>query len=351
MIKSKLFRAVLLSPLVLAAWVPAASAYETYSTNQADNCATAGCHGDFRAAGYIAKSDGAAWSGTYSGVTINSLHDIHRRIIIPGTTATTSCDVCHTTGSRFPVALDSSTGYVLSGTQQYAISCLGCHGRAETQQGGIVTSAGLRQHHRSAGVTVCADCHNDTDPATFTTVGEDVLPPYYAILAPDRLSVPNNPCNPDGNETFAGTFGLDNDGDRLYDQSDTDCQVPAPDINLTPLVLTFGAVPAGGSATLNTAIQNLGTVVLNVSAINLCAGTSTEFNWAPLAPFTVAPGANQTLAVTYAPVDEGIDTGCLAISSNDPDEATSQLMLDNSAASSILRFTPAFIHPQQTGGQ
>ena len=341
MIKSKLYRAVLLSPLVLAAWVPAASAYTTYTTNGTDNCAA--CHGAFLATGYIAKSDGVAWSALYAGTTITSLHDIHRRIIMPN-----ACDTCHNSGGRTPVNLDASTGLVVGGTTQYAISCLGCHGRAETGEGGTVTSAGLRQHHKNAGINTCDGCHNDTDPATFTTVGEDVLPPNYAVVDPDRPTKPSNSCNPDGNETFIGTFGLDNDGDGLYDTNDTDC---AQDINVSPPVLTFGAVPAGGSASLNATIQNLGALDLNVTAINLCAGTSTEFTWAPLAPFTLTPGASQVLAVTYAPVDQGVDTGCLAISSNDPDEATSQLGLDNSAASSILRFTPAFIHPQQNGGQ
>lgn len=337
MIKSKLYRAVLLSPLVLAAWVSAASAYETYSTDGTDNCA--GCHGDFRAAAYTSLVDGAIWG---------NLHDIHRTTMLSGPTMTTGdCNVCHIGTSRLPVNMGSSTG----GTGLPAIGCLGCHGRAETNAAGAVNGAGLRQHHFTSGETSCFGCHADSDPGAFTTVGENTLPPYYATPDAAHPNKPTNPCNPNGvGEHFAGTtIGLDNDGDGLFDQSDTDCQVP--DINLSPSVLTFGAVPAGGSATLNAAIRNLGTGALNVTAINLCAGTSTEFTWAPLAPFTLAPGANQTLAVTYAPVDEGVDTGCLAISSNDPDEANSQLRLDNSAASSILRFTPAFIHPQQTGGQ
>ena len=348
MAKPKSLPIALVVPLALAAWISSASAYTTYTTNGTDNCAA--CHGDFLASGYIAKSDGVAWSALYAGTTITSLHDIHRRIIMPSN----ACDSCHNSGGRTPVNLDSSTGVVVGGTTQYAISCLGCHGRAETGEGGTVTSAGLRQHHWNSGITTCgtAGCHpGDANPTTFTTVGEDVLPPNYAVVDPDRPTKPSNPCNPDGNETFIGTFGLDNDGDGLYDQSDTDCQAPAPDINLNPFVLTFGAVPVGDSATLNGAIQNLGTVDLNVSAINLCAGTSAEFSWLPVAPFIVAPGASQALGVTYMPVDEGVDTGCLAISSNDPDEATIQLRLDNSAASSILRFTPAFIHPGQTGGQ
>ena len=257
------------------------------------------------------------------------------------------CDTCHSSGGRSPVSLSSSVG----GAGLDPISCLGCHGRTE---GGAVNGAGLRQHHFTSGETICFGCHADSDPGAFTPVGENVLPPYYAVTPdaahPDK---PTAPCNPAGEEDFAGTtIGLDNDGDGLYDQADGDCQVvvPVPDINLSPGRLDFGAVPAGSLATLNTAIQNLGTADLDVSLISLCAGTSTEFSWLPDAPFTLAPGASQTLEVTYAPVDDGIDTGCLAIASNDPDEATKQLGL-NLARSSILRFLPAFIHPDQTGAQ
>lgn len=336
MVRPKLYRAVLLAPLLLAAWIPAASAYQQYSTNQADNCAS--CHGDFRATPYTSLVDGANWG--------DDLHDIHRNTMLSG-----DCNTCHS-GAFFPVLLGSSTG----GAGFAAISCLGCHGR--TESGGTVTGAGLRQHHFNTGASTCGSgvggCHfnNDPNPALFTVAGEDTLPPYYFTPDATHPNKPTNPCNPAGEEDFAGTtIGIDNDGDNLFDQSDPDCQVaaPAPDINLSPFALDFGAVPAGNSAILNTEIQNLGTVDLNVSAINLCAGTSPEFTWAPVAPFTVAPGMSQTLAVTYAPVDDGIDTGCLTISSNDPDEATKQLGLNDT--SSILRFIPAFIHPDQTGAQ
>lgn len=219
--KSTLYRIALLTLLSPAAWISSASAYETYasggiSPNRTGNCA--GCHGDFRAPNYISQSDGAAWTGTYSATTITSLHDIHRRLIAPG------CDTCHSGATRIPVLLDSSDGIVLNGATEYTIACLGCHGRAEIGEGGTVTSAGLRQHHQSAGVTVCAGCHTDTTPAAFTTVGEQVFPPYYPLVDPARLTKPSNPCNPDGNETFAGTFGLDNDGDGVYDQNDSNCQ-------------------------------------------------------------------------------------------------------------------------------
>jgi hypothetical protein len=335
--KPILFRIALLTLVALATWISSANAWEQYSsggtaydetvpgTGRTGNCAT--CHGDFRVPDYTSLSDGAAWTGVYSGVTITSLHDIHRRVITSG------CSVCHNAAGRSPVPLDSSDGYTVGGTQEYTISCLGCHGRAETGEGGNVTSAGLRQHHYVNGVTTCAGCHpGDSNPATFTTVGEEVLPPYYAVV--DTRNKPSDSCNFDGNETFAGTTGLDNDGDDLYDRADTDCALPH--INLNPAALNFGDVAAGGSSTLNSAIENLGTVDLTVSAIALCAGTSTEFSFlAVTLPLTIAAAGSQALEVTYTPTDVGSDTGCIEITSDDPNEGVVQLALSGQSVPDI----------------
>ena len=94
--------------------------------------------------------------------------------------------------------------------------------------------------------------------------------------------------------------------------------VPTPSIALNPASLNFGSIVIASSATQTTLVQNTGTADLNVTAIDRCTGTSTEFTWTPPPPFTVTPGSSQTLSVTYAPVDTGIDTGCLNITSNDP---------------------------------
>lgn len=92
-----------------------------------------------------------------------------------------------------------------------------------------------------------------------------------------------------------------------------------PVINLNPSALDFGTAAVGGvPAVRTTSIQNTGTADLNVTGIALSAGTSSEFTFAPAAPFTVAPSASATLTVTYTPVDAGTDTGSLTINSNDP---------------------------------
>ncbi|MGA8893611.1 MAG: choice-of-anchor D domain-containing protein [Anaeromyxobacteraceae bacterium] len=106
-----------------------------------------------------------------------------------------------------------------------------------------------------------------------------------------------------------------------------------PVIALDPASLDFGTVTVAGSARRTAQVRNTGTVPLDVLGIAACDGTSPEYTWSPPAPFSVAPGQAATLAVTYSPVDTGTDTGCLAIASNDPTNASVDLQLRGTGAS------------------
>jgi hypothetical protein len=296
--------------VILAAYSSSANAYSTYSSNgSTGNCAT--CHGRFTQGPYVSLADDVSWG--------NSLHNVHRSTML-----NSDCAVCHGAGSRSPVFLASSVG-----SNGFNISCNGCHGRPETDAGSQVNGAGLRQHHWNSGQTLCINCHSDSNPASFTTVAENVFPPYYFTPDASHPNKPTDPCNPAAEENFAGTaIGLDNDGDGLYDLNDGDCQAAAPDINLNPAALSFGSLIVGTLNTLTTQIQNLGNADLVVSSVALEAGTSTEFSFTPPGtPFTVPAGGSQSISVTYQPVDIGLDNGSLVISSNDPDEATVSLSI------------------------
>ena len=188
---------------------PNVGAYETYS----EGCKDSECHGDFRDSPYSSLVDGVSWG--------NDMHDVHRTDMLAG-----DCEVCHSSGSRKPVFLDSSVG----GKGGYpAISCMGCHGRAEDTTSVSDSGAGLRQHHFNAGETICVDCHDDADPSVYTPVDEGVLPPYYDIASDtDHPNKPTDPFNPSGEEDYAGsTKGLDNDGNLAYDVADP-AYVPEP---------------------------------------------------------------------------------------------------------------------------
>jgi hypothetical protein len=178
------------------------------------------CHGDFNQGKYVSLKDGQNWN--------TDLMSVHKNIV------SNDCEVCHTTGGRSPVYINSSDG----GVGLPPIACIGCHGRAAdgTGTGTEGYGAGLRQHHWQAdpshptlNLRICANCHTDADPSNVTTAGEQVLPPYYGDAG--HGNIPFDPCNPPPafNEDFAGTtIGLDNDGDDIYDMNDTDCSGPLP---------------------------------------------------------------------------------------------------------------------------
>lgn len=196
-----------------------ANAYEFYSVNRdATNCRA--CHGDFRAtAPYTSASDGVQWKNPVTQFNLN-LHDGHRTYML-----NSDCGTCHAASGRFPVSTQSSSG----GNGLSPISCIGCHGRAEPGSGGAVTGAGLRQHHYRSGETVCLDCHADANPATFTTTNEHTFPPFYFMPDPAHPNKPANACNIGGSESgVAPPYGLDNNGDLVYDGAAPECDlVPA----------------------------------------------------------------------------------------------------------------------------
>ncbi len=247
----------------------AAMAYQDYSISRtAGNCAE--CHGGFRASPYVSLKDGVSWG--------DDLHDVHRRQMVDS-----DCDTCHD-AVRFPEPIATSNG----GTGWDPIGCLGCHGRAEdgTGVGTEGYGAGLRQHHYRAGETICLNCHADSDPAAKTVVGEDVLPPYYASTG-NHPSQPTDPCNPTLTEEnyAAATIGLDNDGDQVYDMSDTDCSgvtaTPGETSSqlLQPLLVTAHDPVAG---------------TLTLSYDNPCSATDNNLEWGPLADVSIYGYGAQT---------------------------------------------------------
>ena len=203
---------LLIATIAILIWASDVLAYDDYAGG-CDNC-----HGDFRDSPYISLSDGSDWG--------DSLHNVHRNDMLGG-----DCSTCHAANGFSPVSLESSEG----GSGLAAISCVGCHGRDEdngnaTTTGTSQRGAGLRQHH--VGEANCSGCHDDQ--TGYTPVGENVLPNYYANPGTGHPAMPTDSCNPSGGENFAGTaLGLDNDGDGIYDTSDSDCGVVADTATLT----------------------------------------------------------------------------------------------------------------------
>lgn len=155
--------------LVAVLLLPAVDA-DAWTT--ASNCLTSGCHEGFR--------DGSP-----------SVHSLH-------TTYMNACGDCHTGGINDNVLTNSSDNY-----QDY--SCNGCH-----------VLEGLATKH---GAGNCG-CHAGV---IGQSPGENVLPHFYtggrsSVVNPCRLDASNG-----GEDWNDDGFGLDNDGDGVYDASDSDC--------------------------------------------------------------------------------------------------------------------------------
>ncbi|UCE86041.1 MAG: hypothetical protein JSU66_17230 [Deltaproteobacteria bacterium] len=261
----------ILSALAIALWAVDAGAWPTYSASKVGgvptgNCVT--CHGDFQAVPYAQ----GGWAGDLMGLAGG---DGHLSVI-------GSCNVCHGGGGFYPTSTLDSNGV----DGQFGMSCLGCHGRFETLLGST-ESSGLRQHHYNSGVTQCEGCHPlDSNPASYTPEGEDILPPYYDL----NLSVVSltDPCNPGGaGEDFAGgPEGLDNDGDLLYDEADPDCAVVPPEgCEFDWPVITIPTIAKGQSASQNAKVSHevTGHIVGGAAAygdtahrIKICADTQVD---------------------------------------------------------------------------
>lgn len=203
MSNSRVFAVLVSAIFVLISFSPGAHAYNLYT----DGCES--CHGGFR--------DEVSTKG--SVFPSDDKHEMHRA----NGNMNAECTLCHISiGDNPPLASSGGT------SSNPAIGCMGCHGRVEDAGGDTGKpgwGAGLRQHHTNNGIGTCAICHTDADPLTFETAGEHFEPPYYGTA--DTNS--DNSCNPvqaaetNENWTIGDFVGMDNDGDNVYDGSDTDC--------------------------------------------------------------------------------------------------------------------------------
>jgi hypothetical protein len=152
------------------------------------------------------------------------------------------------------------------------------------------------------------------------------------------------------NATENCTDAIDNNCNGLIDGQDpaaVDCQALAPDIDISPATLNFNTVMIGKESLQTLTVQNLGNAALSIDTIRSCPGTSAGFSWLPAGPFTLQANTSMTLSVISAPLHEGTETGCLSISSNDPDESTVEVALQAAGvqSKSILPFLPLLLNP------
>jgi hypothetical protein len=216
--------------------------------------------------------------------------------------------------TRYPTSLSDDNTAVTGRT------CYLCHAATNSQfntygwQIKLGIDAGLSPDAAMAAVEMN---NSDDDPNGFTNLDE-----IQDGTQPGWTDGPNNTIWTDAGSTPGQLppAGIAGNLDPVVAQE--------PDINVDPAALDFGAVLIGASAMRAADIQNTGAADLTVSGIVRCAGTNNEYTWSPDAfPITVPAGGSQTLSVFYAPSDVGTDSGCLEVSSNDPDESPAVLNL------------------------
>jgi P pilus assembly chaperone PapD len=109
-----------------------------------------------------------------------------------------------------------------------------------------------------------------------------------------------------------------------------------PVVTVAPTSLAFGTVQAGSSSILSLTVSNTGTSDLVVSSV-----TSSNPRFSPdLTSFTVVPGANRVVSVTFAPIAGGAQAGTLTLTHNAVG-GTTAVSLTGTGASPAISLSPA----------
>lgn len=90
---------------------------------------------------------------------------------------------------------------------------------------------------------------------------------------------------------------------------------PAPRIAVNPRSLAFGMVGLGGTGSANLAVQNPGSIRLEVSRVAI---NNNQFSVTGTGRLNVEPGAQSVLRVRFTPRSAGIQIAQLTLNSNDP---------------------------------
>ena len=193
-------------------------------------------------------------------------------------------------------------------------NCVRCHGRDADGSPSADFSAGLgrglRQHHVTAGVAACGNCHQDTVNSVTGSAPENVLPSFYP-LALNGAGLDS--CNGSEENFPSNSVSLDNDGDGDTDAADSDCAV-----NTAPVA------NAGPDQTVNVA----DTVTLDGSGSSDADSDPLTYSWALSVPGGSSAALSDTTAVgpTFVPDVDGTYTATLIVNDG----------TDNSAADSAV---------------
>ena len=122
---------------------------------------------------------------------------------------------------------------------------------------------------------------------------------------------------------------------------------PSCELAAVPVLLNFGSVADGRTATQNLALQNRGQVVCNVDDVALgLADSPFAIDVAGTLPLSIDPGATHVMSVTYAPTTTlGAQNDVITISSDDPITPELEVPVEGTA----IEATPCLIEASPTG--
>ena len=112
-------------------------------------------------------------------------------------------------------------------------------------------------------------------------------------------------------------------------------QAAAPIAQVTPGVLAYGNVASGQPSTLSTTVTNTGTAPLVVGNPTITGTGASGYSITANTCTTVAPGANCSISVKYAPTALGSQTGSLVIPHNAGSGSTTVSLTANGLGSSF----------------
>jgi hypothetical protein len=181
-----------------------------------------------------------------------------------------------------------------------------------------------------------ADTDVDTDTDADTDVG-DLDADADADVDADTDT--DTDADADADSDADADVDADTDADTDAD-SDADTDAVAPEIEVDPIAIEFGYVPAGQTVQESFAVQNLGDGPLNVSNITLTG--SPQFSIAGQTAFQLPPASSVTLQVSYLS-NAADNSGVITVLSDDADESVVNVTVRSSDAVPDLILDPPVI--------
>lgn len=117
---------------------------------------------------------------------------------------------------------------------------------------------------------------------------------------------------------------------------------PSPDIAVTPVGHSFGALDAAGTgADVLISISNVGTDTLNLYNVSLVNADSV-FSLSPLLVSSLEPGEATEITASYDPGTYEVNLNVVRIESNDKDEQVTLVPLDGSGDAPVIVVSPEY---------